>query len=366
MKIYKVGGFVRDTLMNIKPKDVDYVVVGATEQEMYDLGFTKVGASFPVFLKDGEEYALARRERKVGVGYNGFEVEFSPDVTLEEDLSRRDLTMNAMAMDDDGKVIDPFDGRTDMAQGVLRHVSDAFAEDPVRVLRTARFAARYNFTVHPDTLALMEKVAPELDFVTKERLWAEFEKGLSEPDPTIMGEVLWQCKAFNVKALKPYMGFGTRHMYHFVPTDTIMTKFVALTGSSFDGKQEEYRIPTEFSRVAQAVGKHNMTLSAWVWVPIEDRLKALGELRAFNDTTLLDQVCDVIAVYRRFDSEGVGELFDMIRKFIHYNIEVAKSVDTTAIAAATKNPKDIGPAIFAARVAALEADPECRTLSLPM
>ena len=161
MKIYRVGGAVRDELLGRAIADRDYVVVGATPEEMLARGYRPVGRDFPVFLhpQSGEEYALARTERKSGRGYHGFTFHVAPDVTLEEDLGRRDLTINAMARDADGTLIDPYGGERDLAAGVLRHVSPAFAEDPLRVLRVARFAARLGFVVAPETEALMRSIA---------------------------------------------------------------------------------------------------------------------------------------------------------------------------------------------------------------
>jgi tRNA nucleotidyltransferase (CCA-adding enzyme) len=203
-----VGGAVRDKVMGIEPKDIDYVVVGATPADMLKLGYQQVGADFPVFLHPvtGDEYALARQERKTGVGYNGFDTVFDPSITLEDDLIRRDLTINAMAMDlDTGEIIDPYGGVHDIAQGVLRHTSEAFAEDPVRVLRTARFAARYGFKVADDTIALMRKVVPEIDHVPAERVFAEFQKGLAEDHPHEMIKVLQQCDADRSARVHPYL-----------------------------------------------------------------------------------------------------------------------------------------------------------------
>ena len=163
MQIYLVGGAVRDRLLNIPIKDRDWMVVGATPDELISQGFEQVGADFPVFLhpQTHEEYALARTERKSGKGYQGFDCRFSPDVTLEDDLQRRDLTINAMAQDDDGTIIDPYGGQQDLTQRLLRHVSPAFSEDPLRVLRVARFAARFaplGFTVAEDTMRLMQRM----------------------------------------------------------------------------------------------------------------------------------------------------------------------------------------------------------------
>jgi len=204
-KVYLVGGAVRDMLLGHPVKDRDWVVVGATPQEMLDQGFTQVGADFPVFLHPTtkEEYALARTERKTGSGYHGFETTFDPTVTIEDDLLRRDLTINAMALaaedvmtykmtSDHQLLVDPFRGEDDLEAGLLRHVSPAFAEDPVRVLRVARFAARYGFTVDTDLGTLMHSMVTdgELDHLTPERVWVEFEKAMSEPKPELFFEVL--------------------------------------------------------------------------------------------------------------------------------------------------------------------------------
>lgn len=194
MKIYLVGGAVRDELLGLKPNDLDWVVVGATEQQMLDLGYSKVGADFPVFLNPdtGEEYALARRERSTGPGYNDFEVEFSPDVTIEEDLRRRDFTINAIAKDmETGELIDPFSGVEDLRKRVLRMVDvSSFAEDPVRVLRLARFAAKFPaFKI--DAYTLMETLEVELKYVTAERVGLELSKALMCAKPSRFFDVLF-------------------------------------------------------------------------------------------------------------------------------------------------------------------------------
>lgn len=179
IKIYQVGGSVRDELMGNPSSDLDYVVVGATPQDLIKKGFTQVGADFPVFLhpETKDEYALARTERKTGNGYLGFETSFDSDVTLEDDLKRRDLTINAMAKDSSGNIIDPFGGKADIQSKTLRHVDDSsFPEDPLRILRVARFAARFDFSVHPETMKLMQSVhnSGETSFLTKERIWKEY------------------------------------------------------------------------------------------------------------------------------------------------------------------------------------------------
>ena len=205
MQVYLVGGAVRDQLLNYPVKDKDYVVTGATIEQMLELGYQQVGQSFPVFLHptNKQEYALARTEKKQGSGYTGFTCEFTPDITLEEDLLRRDLTINAMAMDDDGKIYDPFNGQEDLKNKLLRHVSEAFIEDPLRVLRVARFAARYHhlgFKVAPETLSLMTKIveAGEVNALVAERVWQETESALKEQNPQVFFEVLRECGALKV------------------------------------------------------------------------------------------------------------------------------------------------------------------------
>jgi tRNA nucleotidyltransferase (CCA-adding enzyme) len=204
MKIYLVGGAVRDALLKFPVAVVehDWLVVGARPEDLLQQGYLQVGKDFPVFLhpQTKEEYALARTERKRGHGYTGFAVDCDPSVTLEEDLQRRDLTINAMAQDTDGSIIDPYGGRADLEQRVLRHVSEAFVEDPLRVLRTARFAARFahlQFTVAPQTMSLMrDSVAQgELAHLSAERVWVEIEKALGERDPQVFIQVLRDCGA---------------------------------------------------------------------------------------------------------------------------------------------------------------------------
>ncbi|MBS5772238.1 MAG: multifunctional CCA addition/repair protein [Enterobacter cloacae] len=205
MKSYLVGGAVRDTLLGLPVKDRDWVVVGAMPQEMLDAGYQQVGRDFPVFLhpQSREEYALARTERKSGSGYTGFTCYAAPDVTLEQDLLRRDLTVNALAQDENGAIIDPFNGQQDLRQRILRHVSPAFNEDPLRVLRVARFAARYahlSFRIADETMTLMRDMtgAGELAHLTPERVWKETESALRTRNPQVYFQVLRDCGALKV------------------------------------------------------------------------------------------------------------------------------------------------------------------------
>ena len=199
MKIYKVGGAVRDNLLGIPVQDRDWVVVGGSPEAMLELGYTPVGRDFPVFLhpETREEYALARTERKTAPGYKGFSIDAAPGVTLEQDLQRRDLTINAIAEDTDGNIIDPFNGRADLAAGILRHVSAAFVEDPLRVLRVARFAGRFNFSIADETMLLMRQISSsgELQALAPERVWQETERALAEATPVRFFTVLRECGA---------------------------------------------------------------------------------------------------------------------------------------------------------------------------
>ncbi|HEX6572213.1 MAG TPA: multifunctional CCA addition/repair protein [Steroidobacteraceae bacterium] len=202
MDVYLVGGAVRDALLGRSVTEHDYVVVGATPDDLLARGYRAVGKDFPVFLHpaNGDQYALARTERKTGAGYYGFATRFSPDVTLEEDLARRDLTINAMARAEDGSIVDPYGGRRDLEARLLRHVSPAFVEDPLRVLRVARFAARFaplGFTVAPETLELMREIvrSGEMQALVAERVWVETERALGEARPPVYVEVLRACGA---------------------------------------------------------------------------------------------------------------------------------------------------------------------------
>ena len=199
MKIYQVGGAVRDKLLGLPVKDRDWVVVGSTPEAMIALGYKPVGKDFPVFLhpESHEEYALARTERKTAPGYKGFAFNTSAEITLEEDLLRRDLTINAMTFDESGQLIDPYNGKADLEAGILRHVSPAFVEDPLRVLRVARFAARFGFELAEETKALMQEISDsgELDALVAERVWQETERALTEEQPMRFFSVLRDCGA---------------------------------------------------------------------------------------------------------------------------------------------------------------------------
>ena len=224
MKTFLVGGAVRDRLLGLPVRDRDYVVVGGRPQDLLDLGYKPVGKDFPVFLhpRTGEEYALARTERKTGRGYHGFAFDTAADVTLEDDLRRRDLTINAIAEDESGALIDPFGGAADLHDRILRHVSPAFAEDPVRVLRVARFAARFaasGFRIADETLTLMRQIvqACEADHLQAERVWAETQKALGEPKPSAFLHALRDCGALEVLFPEVDALFGVPQRAEFHP-----------------------------------------------------------------------------------------------------------------------------------------------------
>jgi tRNA nucleotidyltransferase (CCA-adding enzyme) len=257
MKIYVVGGAVRDELLGRANADRDYVVVGASPQAMLDKGFRPVGKDFPVFLHPAthEEYALARTERKTGHGYHGFAFHAAPDVTLEEDLARRDLTINAMARADDGTLVDPFRGQRDLMAKILRHVGPAFAEDPVRVLRLARFAARFtDFSVAPETLALMRAMVAggEVDHLVSERVWQELAKGLMEERPSRMFEVLRQCGALArlLPEVDALFGVPQRADYH-PEIDTGVHTLMVVDESARQG----FSLPVRFAALTHDLGK---------------------------------------------------------------------------------------------------------------
>ena len=256
MKIYTVGGAVRDHLLGHAVADQDYVVVGATPEQMEAQGFRPVGKDFPVFLhpQTHDEYALARTERKTARGYKGFDIHTSPEVTLEQDLARRDLTINAIARDEAGNLIDPYHGEADLKAGILRHVSPAFVEDPVRILRVARFAARFDFAIAPETLELMKEMVRngEADHLVAERAWQELSRGLMEAKPSRMLLVLRECGALarilpEVDAL-----FGVpQPAQHHPEVDTGVHTMMVLDYAAAQG----HSLPVRFAALSHDLGK---------------------------------------------------------------------------------------------------------------
>lgn len=264
MKTYLVGGSVRDEILGLPVTDHDYVVVGSTPDEMVRLGYRPVGKDFPVFLhpKSQEQYALARTERKVSRGYKGFEVYASPDVTLREDLARRDLTINSIAKDQDGNIIDPFDGVADLEAGLLRHISPAFTEDPVRVLRTARFAARFGFHIAPETLALMSEMVHngEVDALVPERVWQEFARGLMERRPSRMFYALRECSALTRVMPEVDALFGVpQPPQHHPEVDTGVHVMMVIDYAA----SKNYSLPVRFAALTHDLGKGTTPPEEW-------------------------------------------------------------------------------------------------------
>lgn len=267
MEIYLVGGAVRDELLDRSVSERDWVVVGATPAELESRGYRPVGKDFPVFLhpQTGEEYALARLERKVAPGYRGFTTEFSPSVTLEQDLARRDLTINAMARDIAGNIIDPFGGRADLDKRLLRHVSPAFVEDPVRILRVARFIARFahlGFSVAPETLTLMRRMvdAGEADALVPERVWRELARALDEPTPRAAIELLREVGALRVilPELDALFGVPQRPEWH-PEVDTGEHSLLALQVAASRGASQAVR----FAVLVHDLGKALTPRAEW-------------------------------------------------------------------------------------------------------
>jgi tRNA nucleotidyltransferase (CCA-adding enzyme) len=338
MKIYLVGGAVRDELLGLPVKERDWVVVGATPEELVDRGFRPVGKDFPVFLhpQTNEEYALARTERKTGPGYRGFVTQFSPDVTLEQDLERRDLTINAIAKElDTGELIDPFGGVRDIEHRVLRHVSRAFVEDPVRVLRAARFAARFaplGFKVAPETYELMREIAAsgELKALVAERVWQELHKALQMPSPWTFFEVLREANA--LAAIFPEIDalFGVPQPVQWHPeidagihtmmvleqacrlSDDPMVRFAALvhdlgkgttphdewprhvmhehrSGPLIEQMCERLRVPKAYRDLAVLVGRHHLVMHKAMEIKPGTLLDLLGHLDAFRRPERVEQ-----------------------------------------------------------------------------
>lgn len=323
MKVYLVGGAVRDKLLGLPVQDRDWVVVGATPEQMVAQGYQPVGADFPVFLhpRTKEEYALARTERKQGHGYKGFTVYSAPDVTLADDLRRRDLTINAMAEDEQGSLVDPYGGAADLKAGVLRHVSDAFVEDPLRVLRVARFAARFSgrgFRVADETLALMRQMTQsgELNHLVPERVWQEVERALGEPAPAGFFAVLRECDALAVLFPELEALFGVpQPAEHHPEIDTGVHTLLVLEAAA----RLTPDAPARFAALTHDLGKGVTPRDEWPkHHGHEDRgaelVRALCErLRAPNEfRDLALAVARHHGVMHRFDELRPGTVLELI------------------------------------------------------
>ena len=290
MRIFEVGGSIRDELLGLQNQDRDYVVVGATPEEMAALGYKPVGADFPVFLHPDthDEYALARTERKTAPGYQGFVFHTSPDVTLEEDLARRDFTVNAIARDTDGTLIDPYNGVADANARILRHVGDAFLEDPVRVLRGARFAARFaalGFQIAPETKALMRSITDsgELDHLVPERVWQELSRGMMEATPSKMFEVLRDCGALARLLPEVESLFGVPQSAKSHPEiDTGIHVMMVLDYAA----ARQHPLPIRFAALSHDLGKGTTPEKYWPRHPGHEQ----------SSVALLDAVCERLRV----------------------------------------------------------------------
>ncbi|ODS97631.1 MAG: multifunctional CCA tRNA nucleotidyl transferase/2'3'-cyclic phosphodiesterase/2'nucleotidase/phosphatase [Lautropia sp. SCN 69-89] len=401
MKIYCVGGAVRDELLGLPVKDHDWVVVGATPEMLIERGFQPVGRDFPVFLhpQTHEEYALARTERKTAPGYRGFAVHYAPDVTLEDDLLRRDLTINAMARDADGTLIDPHGGLADLRAGVLRHVGAAFTEDPVRILRLARFAARFDrFTVAPETMALMRHMVEhgEVDALVPERVWQELSRGLMERHPSRMFAVLRDCGALARILPEVERLWGVpQPPEHHPEIDTGVHVMMAIDHAAATGA----RLAVRFATLLHDVGKGTTPREQWprhpgheerspalidalcarLRVPVECRdlarlvarehelMHRALELRPGTLARLLERL-DVLRKPQRLDdliaaceSDWRGRLGFGDRPWpqaerLRLGAQAMRAVDAGAIAAAhADSSTGLREAIHAARVAAVTA-----------
>ncbi len=348
MQTYVVGGAVRDELLGFAVKDKDFVVVGSTPEAMLAAGFKPVGKDFPVFLhpKTHDEYALARTERKTAKGYKGFVVHASPEVTLEEDLARRDLTINAIAKDDAGKLIDPFNGLADIQAKILRHVSDAFAEDPVRILRAARFAARFtDFNVAPATMNLMRQMveAGEVDALVSERVWQELAKGLMEEKPSRMFNVLRECGALQriLPELNRLWGVPQPANHHPEVDTGVHTMLVVDYTAS-----QNFSLAIRFSALMHDLGKGT--------TPAEILPQHIGhEERSFN---LVREVCKRIKV-----PNDCKELAQIVAKFHGKLYQSLQMKPSTLLSFLIELDAIRQPARFKDFLKACEADSRGRT-----
>jgi tRNA nucleotidyltransferase (CCA-adding enzyme) len=397
MKVYTVGGAVRDELLGLPVADRDYVVIGATPDEMVALGYKPVGKDFPVFLhpQTHEEYALARTERKTARGYHGFAFHAAPDVTLEQDLARRDLTINAIAKDENGALIDPFNGTADIKARVLRHVSPAFAEDPVRILRLARFAARFGFSIADETLQLMRGMVAngEVDALVAERVWQELSRGLMEQKPSRMFEALRASGALARVLPEVDALFGVpQTAAHHPEVDTGVHVMMVVDYAA----SQHYALDVRFAALTHDLGKGTTPQAEWprhiaheersvdlvaalcerLRVPSECRDLALvmarqhgrihraAELRPGTIVQLL-QSADAFRKPERFarllqacESDARGRLGFGERPYPQAErmaaaLKAAAAVDAGAIAKQLEDPTRIKDAIHQARVAAV-------------
>ncbi len=375
MKIYAVGGAVRDELLGLPVVDRDYVVVGGTPEEMVRLGFKPVGKDFPVFLhpQTHEEYALARTERKVARGYKGFQIHCAPEVTLEQDLERRDLTINAMARDEQGGLVDPFGGAADLERGLLRHVGPAFVEDPVRILRVARFAARFGFAVASETLALMRAMVAsgEADALVSERVWQEFSKGLMEGAPGRMFPVLAEARLLEKllpelklayeggrpanDAARILEGALARAAADGLVLAARFALIVSQAGSSEEVRAVSGRLkaPSECRDLAVLAQRHGGTVTRADALSAPELLQLLEACDAFRRP---ERIMDLLAVCRcrQQGDRGWVDVPYAPSALLRRVLAAAAGVDAGALAAVSAE-SEIPARLRRARIAAIEA-----------
>ena len=371
-RVYQVGGSVRDGLLGLPVADRDWVVVGATPEDMGRDGYLPVGKDFPVFLHPvtREEYALARTERKTARGYKGFAVHASPEVTLEEDLARRDLTINAMARGADGLLIDPFEGERDLRAGVLRHVSPAFVEDPVRILRVARFAARFGFSIAPETAALMQTMVSEgeTDALVAERVWQEFSRGLMEKDPWRMLAELAQCgllarsyPALGIESVRGRpanelsdwialaLAYAEKERYSLPVRFSLVTRGMRGQAGQMEALTEALRVPTECRDLAILAARQMAHAMRADLLNPSEMLGLVEASDAFRRPARLDELMDM-AEAETFAVRHWAQIPFVPRRAVHVALATARRIDAQALAA---EGGDIGARIRAARYANL-------------
>lgn len=366
---------MRDELLGLPVADRDYVVVGATPEEMTRLGFKPVGRDFPVFLhpQTHEEYALARTERKVARGYKGFRIHCAPDVTLEQDLERRDLTINAMARDEQGALVDPFGGAADLERGVLRHVSAAFVEDPVRILRVARFAARFGFAVAPGTVALMRRMVAngEADALVPERVWQEFSRGLMEPDPGRMFSVLAEARLLDkllpelelafadgrpandaARVLARSLACAVERGLGLAPRFALVA-WPTLPGRDAHELSRRMKAPNDCRDLALLAQRHGMALKKASSSNAPELLQLLETCDALRRPGRFDELLSVCRCRERAE-RGWLETPYMPQVVLRRALAAAVAVDAAAIAAKGAG-MEIAASLHRARTAAIEA-----------
>ncbi len=398
LEVYLVGGAVRDQLLDLPAPDRDWVVIGSTPEQMVKLGFEPVGKDFPVFIhkSTGEEYALARTERKTARGYQGFEFNASPDISLEEDLQRRDLTINAMAQNTNGELIDPYGGQADLNAGILRHVSDAFSEDPVRILRTARFAARFGFTIAHETLALMKDMVAngEVDALVAERVWQEMHKALLTERPQTFFSVLRDCGALArvLPEVDDLFGIPQTAKYHpeiDTGIHTLMVveqaaklsadplvRFAALVhdlGKAVTPKSvlpshkghekaglpiiktlcERLRVPKKYQSLALAVAEYHLHMHKMLELKPATVVKMLSGTRALMDDERAQQIALCCLADARGRTGFENREYQQAGLFLKFQ-QAAKAVDAEAIAAQYSDGQQIQEALARARASAIK------------